>query len=655
MKILFAVVLSFGFFKAYGHIEEKRNLTETENHQLTGGNDFLSHPLLVQNPTVLTGNSVTNSSSPPRELTWDMVDRLLTAESAIQDNDLNFALEKYMEMGRETGDSSISARAVEIALLMKTTNSEDKVAEATQLHSEADHSNIKASMLLSPLLVQSGNIDGAVDHFKLIIERMSNKSIAATEKKQKPDLIPLPDLEKKINGFKENIPSFDNVIGLGFNFAIDTLSKFIREEQEETALSTMKQLAGEYEQENVEAQMALALLFAKAEKIDEALSAVETIAPFSFGNTEIVIFQSHLFQENKEDQKAVDILEKFLRHYPNSEKIRRVYVSTLTGMGEYEKAVNEYKELLRRYPKDDKVRYFFSMTLWYVDQLDEAKQQFEKLLESDTPLIADLANYSLGQIAETKKQYNEATTFYKNVTTNQTYFFNAQVKIAEINAKKGNLRAALNQLHSLQPSNPEQFIMLLNAEADMLIDTGHYEEMKANYKQILQIQPSNFFIIESYIRSADKIGQIDMDFVENHFKMLLNSNPNDAATLNYLGYLLAEYTDRYEESYHILSWALQIEPNNPHITDSVGWALFRLKRYQEALEHLEKAKSLFFPQVSAEIEAHIGELHWTLGNKEEARKIWNKALNRKLSDEEYLVKTMQRLDPNGQDDVLQVP
>ena len=614
MKILLTIILSLGFCKAYG---------------FQGSEGVITEPMDA-------------SSTPPplpvrRELTWSMIDRLMTAESVLQSKDLELALEKYMEVTRETWDSSVAARTVQLATLL---GDEDKIDKAIQLQGEADSSNIKASQTLVPYLIRAGNIDGAVDHLKLIIERISHS--ASPVAKSDPENIPLPDLEKKYhNPLQQKTPSFETLMGTGFNFAIKTLSKLLWGEHGETAINTMKQLVAEYEKENVESQMALAVLLSRAEQFDEALKAVESVVPFSTGNAQVTIFRAKLYKKNKEGQKALDVLAEFLKHHPNSKRIRIFYASTLTDMEQPEKAYDAFKELLRRYPDSDMFRYLFGLMLWHTDQLVEAKQQFEKLVDSDREPIVELANYSLGQIAESQKQYDEAIAFYRKVK-HQKYHLNAQIRVAVVTAKKGELALARHYLFMLPKRNLQEVMAVYSAEANMLIDAGQYDEMTAISKRLLKLFPGNLGVFFTYVEIAKKA--VDVNIIEEYINNILMFDPNNAQALNNLGYALVEYTDRYEEAYELIKRALQIDPA-PYIMDSMGFVLLRMERYEEALEYLERASFLILPGVSGEIEAHIGEVYWALGQKEKAREIWNKALERRVGDEERLIETMERLDP----------
>src|SRR5690606_27856574 len=91
---------------------------------------------------------------------------------------------------------------------------------------------------------------------------------------------------------------------------------------------------------------------------------------------------------------------------------------------------------------------------------------------------------------------------------------------------------------------------------------------------------------------------------------------------NALGYTLADRTDRYEEALQLIDRARVADPDNPAIIDSYGWVLYRLGRSRDALVELRRACSL---QKDAEIAAHLAEVLWVTGNREEARKYFEEA------------------------------
>src|SRR5690606_36541201 len=104
------------------------------------------------------------------------------------------------------------------------------------------------------------------------------------------------------------------------------------------------------------------------------------------------------------------------------------------------------------------------------------------------------------------------------------------------------------------------------------------------------------------------------------------------------GYNLADRTSRYEEALELIERARIAEPDNAAIIDSYGWVLYRLGRLEEALVELRRAYTM---QKDAEIAAHVAEVLWMLGRRDEARRYFdesrrldpdNRALQRALAN-----------------------
>ena len=131
-------------------------------------------------------------------------------------------------------------------------------------------------------------------------------------------------------------------------------------------------------------------------------------------------------------------------------------------------------------------------------------------------------------------------------------------------------------------------------------------------------------------------------------RQILNLNPGDANALNALGYTLANRTQRYAEAEQLIARALELDPEEPAILDSMGWVLYRLGDIEGALAYLTRAYALF---PDPEVAAHLGEVLWVSGDTEEAKKIWQGAL---LKDPQHSVlhSTLERL---GVEDLNSAP
>ncbi|PCU44792.1 tetratricopeptide repeat protein, partial [Listeria monocytogenes] len=120
----------------------------------------------------------------------------------------------------------------------------------------------------------------------------------------------------------------------------------------------------------------------------------------------------------------------------------------------------------------------------------------------------------------------------------------------------------------------------------------------------------------------------DVPRAEADLRKILVTEPENVAALNALGDTLADRTTRYQEALELIDRARVAEPDNAAIVDSYGWVLYRLGRNEEALVQLRRAWTL---AKDPEIAAHVGEVLWVLGRKDEARRFFDEA--RKLDPE----------------------
>ncbi|MGB6230017.1 MAG: tetratricopeptide repeat protein [Litorimonas sp.] len=119
---------------------------------------------------------------------------------------------------------------------------------------------------------------------------------------------------------------------------------------------------------------------------------------------------------------------------------------------------------------------------------------------------------------------------------------------------------------------------------------------------------------------------------EADFKRVLSYDPDDADTLNYLGYTWVDRGENLEEAFELIERAVELEPDSGAIVDSLGWAHYKLGRYDLALLHLEDAVEL--TPYSSTIIDHLGDVYWRVGRKREAVYQWRRALDYDPTDKE---------------------
>ena len=111
---------------------------------------------------------------------------------------------------------------------------------------------------------------------------------------------------------------------------------------------------------------------------------------------------------------------------------------------------------------------------------------------------------------------------------------------------------------------------------------------------------------------------------EQAFRRVLDANPDDAQTLNYLGYMLAERGERLDESVLLIQRALELDPQNGSYLDSLGWAYFKNDELELAEAPLRRASDQL--QSNSVVQDHMGDLLFRLGRYSEAISAWERAL-----------------------------
>jgi len=238
-------------------------------------------------------------------------------------------------------------------------------------------------------------------------------------------------------------------------------------------------------------------------------------------------------------------------------------------------------------------------------------------------------------VAELEEDYKEAIIRYASVRRGELYF-NAQIRVVALLSQQQQFQQARDHLKSIRPMNDQQQIQLYLLEGDVLREANRYDDAKQFYSSILDSHPEETSIRYARALIAEKLGELDL--LESDLRTILQSEPENAQVLNALGYTLADRTERYEEALQYIQKALELQPNDAAVIDSMGWVKYRLGDYEAAVAHLRKANEL---AKDPEIAAHLGEVLWMMGKKNDALKVWEESL-KENPDHDVLLKTMKR-------------
>jgi tetratricopeptide (TPR) repeat protein len=294
------------------------------------------------------------------------------------------------------------------------------------------------------------------------------------------------------------------------------------------------------------------------------------------------------------------------------------------------------EEMLAANPAEPEVLRALGFLEYFDGNAEAARQAFLALL--DTGRFTNDALFYLGGIAEQQGEIEEAAGLYSRVSGGEN-LVTSQVRLALLMFRMGRPELAINHLELFAARNPDAAVELGAARAELLVRLGLPEDAVAVYDELLAQHPDDVGILYARGMLHVELGQVDAAIAD--FEQVVAMYPDDPSALNALGYTLTDMTDRHDEALPLIQRALELEPANPAILDSMGWVLFRLGRPEDALPYIESAWAL---QKDEEIAAHLGEVLWELGRIDAARDVWLEAII-EFPGSQILLDTMGRLDP----------
>lgn len=231
-----------------------------------------------------------------------------------------------------------------------------------------------------------------------------------------------------------------------------------------------------------------------------------------------------------------------------------------------------------------------------------------------------MVHYYLGQLSEVKGHDEDAIKNYEKIQ-NGTYHFLARLRMAYLTNKLGRPDDASQLLRKTVTKNNQQRMQLIMLEAQMLRDA---QKLEAAYQVLmlgLEKIPNQPDLMYEAGMLADRLGKHDI--FEQMMRKIIEIKPDYAQAYNALGYGLIERNERIQEAMRLVEKAYQLTPDDVGIIDSMGFGYYRLGDLVKSLEFLRRAYAI---NPDPEIAAHLGEVLWVQGQKEEAKKTWDSAL-----------------------------
>ncbi len=318
-------------------------------------------------------------------------------------------------------------------------------------------------------------------------------------------------------------------------------------------------------------------------------------------------------------QQAMQISRDFLAAHDDANELRMYYARLLLERKQYEASRAQFRELLKHQPGNADVAFAIALLSIQMGELDKAESELKQTLAvggKDPSTV----HFYLAQLQEAKKDDAAAMAEYQKITEGE-YVFQSRLRMAYLLAKQKKLTEAGELLHATKARNSQQRAQLVLTEAQLLRDAKKYDQAFKVVSKGLEQQPNQPDLLYEAGMIADKLGKFDV--TEKMLKQLIKVAPSHAHAYNALGYAMMERRERLPEAMQLVEKAYQLAPDDAAIMDSMGWGYYLTGNLSKSLEFMRRAYAAYR---DPEIAAHLGEVLWQSGSREEAKKVWQQSL-----------------------------
>ena len=518
----------------------------------------------------------------------DALYQLLVAEVAGYRGEYSTALEKYVDMALKTRDAGVAQRAAMLAVYLKRY---EEALTTSKIWVEQEPDSIEARRYLSEQLLRIGDMEQAIVHMEAI---------------------------KNLGG----LANFES-------FAYSAAN--MDDKGREVLLEAMSRMLAEYPGDE-QLMFSKAVLLEQSGQLEEALQLANQLL-VSKKDINVIVLKVNALKDLLRTDEALIFLESTLEELADKRRLRLIYARMLFEAERLVDAEKQYEQVHQQAPNDSDILFALALISMEQGKDESAKGYLNQMIRFNRR--ANEAHYYLGSIADKNDKIPQAISEYKMVGPGREYLA-AQVRIAALLADQDRLDDARAHLENQRANNPERYNRLVMIEGQLLSERGHEAEFFELLETVIQKQPENVELLYFRAMTGQSLGRLDV--LEQDLLRVIEIDPGNADAMNALGYTLADQTDRHDEALILIERALEIKPNEAAFIDSLGWVQYRLENYKDAVTNLRKALSLFD---NDEVAAHLGEVLWVSGEQQEARNVWQKALDAR-PDSDILKRVIKR-------------
>lgn len=517
-------------------------------------------------PTVEEGDQSSSEQLTDEEVMY----RVFAAELLGSEGDLDGAVGEYLEAAMESDDPAIAMRATRVAFAAQAWQQASMAADRWAL---LDPANITARESAALAMLATADYAGAEIQLRAVLELSTDKQAA-----------------------------WSMISGL--------LARSASPEKAMAVLESLLQSEGvEGSAAGLHAQSQLAV---RAGDLVGAYSFAQKAVDVEPAKLEYLAWAGRLALSQGDSEAGISYMRRAWELKPEDHDLTLAYADILAREGQEKEARKLLAEMIQT-PDVMLTRILFELS---AKDLAAARALYSEFGEMDFEDPQTKAFFQ-AQAAEALQLDGDAIDLYGQISEGD-YFLQAASSRAELMAQQGDLEGARTSLAQLRlqadPAVVEQSWM---TEARILQLSRDLEGALDVLDEALEQFATSIPIRYAHALLAAELRRIDI--AEADLRVILAEEPDHAAALNALGYTLADQTERYEEAEELIRRAYALQPNDASIIDSMGWIAFRQGRLEEAEAHLSRAWSL---DKNPEIAAHLGEVLWNQGKRDEAREVW---------------------------------
>ena len=257
-----------------------------------------------------------------------------------------------------------------------------------------------------------------------------------------------------------------------------------------------------------------------------------------------------------------------------------------------------------------------------------ARAQLALIIQPDF----EAAHFVIAQEYLALNQLSAAKIYLDDIEEDSSYYLPSQFMLTAYLRRTGEINQALDLVRALRSSRPYHDRLTL-VEADILRSVDRCSEAAPLYNALLESRFDNSRLHRNLAICLERTAETKEDeaLAEQYFLSSLARDPNDAFTLNYLGYWYADTNRKLDDAITYIKRAVELRPSSGFFADSLGWVYYRLDNYDEAILWLEKAIQL--EPLDPVITEHLGDVYWVVGRDFEAIYKWQLARKQATEDD----------------------